>query len=418
MTMPKWDPDEFERRVMEDVERVSEPRVRRKPQAERAKTNGDESQQHREVPKGRKADAQPIKLTYFDECSATAPKRWLIKGIVAFGETSSWIAPPGRGKSALHSDISVHLGANKDWRGHKTKGRFGVVYFAFERADLVRRRNAAYAKRYGFKNLPIAVASQIIDLMSPKCVDVMLATIRAAEQNFGIPVAYVVIDTFAKGIAAGGGDEDKARDQNKVLTNLRRLHERAELHIAIVGHTGKDETRGSRGSNAHPADADLQVQIFGDEIKSARVIKANDQPEGELTGFRLESAELGVDEDGDSITTAILSDELFDGQARRASASTTRLPKAAQTALRALAEAIEECGEPAPASSHIPAGIQVTTLERWRQYAYRRGISASEQPRARQKAFQRASEYLVGIQAVAIWDEHVWWRERGSGGPA
>ena len=130
----------------------------------------------------------------------------------------------------------------------------------------------------------------------------ILATIHAAEKRFGIRVGYIVIDTFAKGIAAGGGDEDKARDQNKCLTNLRRLHERAELHVAIVGHTGKDETRGSRGSNAHPADVDVQVQISGDEIKLARVIKGNDQPEGELTTFKLESAELGIDEDGDPIT--------------------------------------------------------------------------------------------------------------------
>ena len=201
-----------------------------------------------------------------------------------------------------------------DWRGYRSKGPHGVVYFAFERGDLVKRRLTAYARRRNLKALPIAVASQIIDLMHPNCVDVILATIRAAEQRFGIRVGYIVIDTFAKGIAAGGGDEDKARDQNKCLTNLRRLHERAELHVAIVGHTGKDETRGSRGSNAHPADVDVQVQISGDEIKLARVIKGNDQPEGELTTFKLESAELGIDEDGDPITTAILSGEVFGGQ--------------------------------------------------------------------------------------------------------
>jgi hypothetical protein len=351
--------------------------------------------------------SQAIKLTFFAECSATASKRWLVKGVVAFGETSSWIAPPGKGKSALQTDISVNIAAGMDWRGYRSKGPHGVVYFAFERGDLVKRRLTAYARRRNLKDLPIAVASQIIDLMHLNCVEVILATIHAAEQQFGLPVGYIVIDTFAKGIAAGGGDEDKARDQNKCLTNLRRLHERAELHVAIVGHTGKDETRGSRGSNAHPADVDLQVQISGDEIKLARVIKGNDQPEGELTTFKLESAELGVDEDGDPITTAILSDEVLDGQ-RQASSSARRLPKAAQTALRALTEALAECGDPAPASSHIPAGVQTTTIERWRQYAYRRGISPSPEPRARQLAFKRASEHLVGIEAVAIWDEHVW----------
>jgi hypothetical protein len=353
---------------------------------------------------------QPLKLTFFDECSETAAKRWLIKNVIALGDTSSWIAPPGRGKSDLLSDICVHLAAENEWRGHKTKGRFGCVYFAFERADLVKRRNAAYAKRYGFQGLPIAVAAEIIDLMHPDCVNVILATLHAAEERFRVPVRCIVIDTFAKGIAAGGGDEDKARDQNKCLTNLRRLHERAELHIAIIGHTGKDETKGSRGSNAHPADADLQVQIFGDgdKIKSARVIKGNDQPEGELAAFQLESADLGIDDEGDPITTAIVSDKMLDGQARKASTKAARLPKAAQIALRALNDVLAECGEPAPASTHIPAGIQVTTIDRWRQYAYRSGISAGETPRARQMAFERASQQLVAAQAVGIWDQYAW----------
>jgi hypothetical protein len=365
----------------------------------RMKGNGDDY---------RLAKTNPIKLTFFDECNDTAAKRWLIKGVIARGETSSWIAPPGRGKSALHSDISVHLAAGIDWRGHRTKGQCGVVYFAFERADLVKRRNAAYAKRLNLKGLPIAIAAQIINLMDSRCVDVILATIRAAEERFGIPVGYIVIDTFAKGIAAGGGDEDKARDQNKCLTNLRRLHEKADLHIAIVGHTGKDETKGSRGSNAHPADADVQVQIFGDEIKSARVIKGNDQPEGELTAFKLESAELGLDEDGDPVTTAIVGDDLFDDQTRRASPS-ARLPKAAQTALRALTEAIDECGERAPTSSHIPAGVRVVSVEQWRQYAYRRGISAADTtPQAQRKAFHRASEHLIGAGRVGMWDDKAW----------
>ena len=109
-----------------------------------------------------KARAGPaaIKLTFFDECSAIASKRWLIKGVAAFGETSSWIAPPGKGKSALQTDISVNIAAGIDWRGYRSKGPHGVVYFAFERGDLVKRRLTAYARRHNLKALPIAVASR------------------------------------------------------------------------------------------------------------------------------------------------------------------------------------------------------------------------------------------------------------------
>ena len=187
---------------------------------------------------------------------------------------------------------------------------------------------------------------------------------RSCSPGWILPVGYIVIDTFAKGIAAGGGDEDKARDQNKCLTNLRRLHEKADLHIAIVGHTGKDETKGSRGSNAHPADADVQVQIFGDEIKSARVIKGNDQPEGQLTAFKLEAAELGLDEDGDPITTAVVSEAMFDGEAQKPA---RKLSPKHELAVRALNDLVADEGTPIPANWGLPNGINAVPVEAWRK---------------------------------------------------
>ena len=40
-----------------------------------------------------------------------------------------------------------------------------------------------------------------------------------------LEVVLAIFDIYAKGIAAGGGDEDKAKDQNIVQANLRRLFE-------------------------------------------------------------------------------------------------------------------------------------------------------------------------------------------------
>jgi RecA-family ATPase len=97
---------------------------------------------------------------FFNELAKPAPKPWLIKNVIALGEGSSWIAPPGKRKSTLLTGISVHLAAGLDWRRYRTKGRHGVLYFALERADLVERRVAAYGLRDGLKDLPIAVATR------------------------------------------------------------------------------------------------------------------------------------------------------------------------------------------------------------------------------------------------------------------
>jgi AAA domain len=251
----------------------------------------------------------PLKLTYFDDCGKTALRRWILKGIIARSETSAWVAPPGAGKSALLTEIALHCAAMRDWRGHRAKEACGVVVFALERADLFKRRLDFYRQRDHLHGLPIAVVDVVIDLLNPACVGTIVATVREAERNFGRGAGLLVFDTFNKGIAAGGGDEDKAKDMNRAAANLRQVHSRLEnnAHIALVGHTGKDESRGARGSNAHLGDVDVMTQISGDTVKTAAVTKGNDQAERTLAVFKMEVVETGRDEDDEPITTSVVS---------------------------------------------------------------------------------------------------------------
>src|SRR5262249_26641832 len=284
------------------------------------------------------------------------PKPWLIKGVIAMGEASSWIAPPGKGKSTLLTDIAVHLAAGIEWRGYRAKGHYGVVYFALERASLVERRLAAYKARDGFSDLPIAVAGQTIDLFSRNSDAQIVDAIKRAEDKFGHKVGLAIFDTYSKGIAAGGGDENQAKDQNIAVANLRRVIDQIGIHIASVGHTGKDQSKGERGSNAKLADVDVQVQISGDIAKTATVTKANDQPEGVLTAFRLEPYDLGVDEDGDEFRTFILSKEAVIG-----TVANRELSDRQQLAMEALAETMLAHGRRAPIEYGLRLDAKIVT---------------------------------------------------------
>lgn len=364
------------------------------PPATNADDRGDERPSSRALP-----------LTFFDDLSDNPPaKAWEIKGVIARDETSSWIGPPGGGKSALLSDLGVHRAASKDWRGYRTKGRSGVVYFAMERADLVRRRLVAHRQRDDLGSLPVAVASQVIDLLNRNCVDTILATIWEAEQRFACKVGLAIFDTYAKGIAAGGGDEDKAKDQNIVVANLRRIFDRGcHIHIAGVGHTGKDESRGERGSNARLADVDVQVQITGTEIKTAVVTKANDQPLGSLTSFKLEPFSFGDDEDGEAVRTFIVSPEMFAAEQRHRTKKTDRQV----LALRALAEVTLSQGHDPPGGFQLPHSVKVVDVEAWREELYRCSALDREasNPRARFKELQAGlvARCLIGSRDDLVW---------------
>jgi hypothetical protein len=78
----------------------------------------------------------------------------------------------------------------------------------------------------------------------------------------------------------------------------------------------------------------------------------------------------------------------------------SKLTKGAKIALAALHEAIGECGEVPPASNHIPPTVKCVKVNQWRTYAYKMGISDSEEPRARQQAFKRSHQELVAGEEV------------------
>jgi hypothetical protein len=198
------------------------------------------------------AAARP--LTFYQDFDKSVALDWLVKNVLALGHTSYLFGPPGSGKSALYGSAAVCLGSSDAWYGFKIKKKRATVYFAFERPDLVKKRLWAQCQRDGLGEVPVAVAAGIINLMDPKCVDEIVGTMLTAEDKFGLSADLGVFDTFSKGIAAGGGDENLARDQNRVWGHLRSVHETMAryhpVHLGAIGHTGKDESRGPRGSNA------------------------------------------------------------------------------------------------------------------------------------------------------------------------
>jgi hypothetical protein len=247
--------------------------------------------------------ARPI--VHYEEFGKQIKIDYLIRDVYALGHTSNTFGPPGGGKSALLSSAAVHIGASADkWLDFPVKRRAASVIFALERGLLTQKRIWAESQREQFGKVPVVVSPGMINLTDPTCVDMIMGTILKTEDDLGLPVEFIVIDTMAKGIAAAGGDEDRARDQNRVYGHFRDVHDQMAnwhpIHIATIGHTGKDETRGQRGSNAAEGDNDVQFQLAQNgEIRNVSIFKANEMPEGDLLRFQMTPYISGeVDEDG------------------------------------------------------------------------------------------------------------------------
>jgi hypothetical protein len=346
---------------------------------------------------------EPLPLTFYRDLKEAKRKDWNIKNVMARGEVSSWFGPPGSGKSAILTDIAIAGASRVHWRGYRIKENFASVYFALERSDLVKRRNVAHRLRNELPDdLPIAISGGVVGVMSRSCVDLIVDAIKRTEDQLGRGVGLGIFDTWGKAIAAGGGDEQQAKDQNIALANMRRVLDKVNIHIATVGHTGKDETRGERGSNAKQGDIDLEVQISGDTIKSAVVTKANDQPLGPLTSFQLEPFDFGPDEDGDPFRTYIVAQQIISGMATK-----TPLSSKQQLGLEALAEAILKQGIELPSSYRFPAGLKSVTADQWRDELYRLKVldKSAKNPASR---FSELRQALQVKRVIGVSDELVW----------
>jgi AAA domain len=351
---------------------------------------------------GKTSHAKPsrIKLIRFDDLKPGTEPEYLVHGLIPrAGLVVVW-GPPKCGKSFWTMDLALHVALGWEYRGRKVQ-RGAVVYCAFEgqsgygkRADAFRRSKLLEHTDpvpFYLVPLPMNFVAEHRDLMT---------AIRDAQTKPEV----VVLDTLNRSLV---GSESDDRDMGAYVKAADAVREAFGCAVIIIHHCGVDASR-PRGhtSLTGAVDAQLSVKrnISGHIIVEVEWMK--DAEEGGKVTSRLEVVEVATDTDGQPIKSCVVlpADDL----PAVASAKLAKLPKAAQTALRALKEAVHELGVVPPASNYVPSSVSVVTFEQWRDYAYRRGISTSEEAPARRLAFKRASEHLIGGGHVSVWDGQVW----------
>jgi hypothetical protein len=344
----------------------------------------------------------------FKDIEANPCKTWLVEDLLGVGELSVWYGAPGRGKSVLLGDLACHIAANEEqWCDRRIK--YGaVLYVAAERRAVVERRFAAWRKHHGIEDIPLAVIGGVYDLRSSKeDAEGIIAAARELAAETGVEVVLIIVDTTAQVLA--GGDEN-GKDMVALVGNVALIQAETGAHVALTHHVPHYAPERMRGHGSLPAAADTTIKVnYDGNHRAAEVDKANDGPDDVKIRFTLISVELGRNLETGKVTKAPLVIPLADNAEEAPNAKAgPKLPKATQLALRALREAVDEMGVPAPASNHIPASARVVTVEQWRDYSYKLSISSSEEPRARQQAFQRATENLQAARLIGVWDRHVW----------
>jgi hypothetical protein len=325
----------------------------------------------------------------FIDLEREAPElEWLIKGVLTRGEVSIWYGQWGSGKSFLMTDAAFAIALGKHWMGQRTRPGL-VIYQAGEGGLGLRQRMRAYRKHNHISptdNVPFVMLPCRVDIFTGDAdVGKLIAEIKAWKQFYDIPLELVVIDTL--NAATPGADENSGKDIGPVLNRCRRISVETGAHVALVDHTPKDggSPRGWSGKMGNVDNAICVIrhegrterEQVGDhyvnrDIRELIVTKQKDAPDRLSRTFVLKQVVLGIDQDGDELTSCIVAPTTTaaaaiagGGGIRQVPFNYLQLNPANEDVFRSLVKALNRHGRSAPGGIEAPAGAQCVTVGEW-----------------------------------------------------
>ena len=131
------------------------------------------------------------------------------------------------------------------------------------------------------------------------------------KNEFGVDLVAVFLDTM--GLAACFENENMAAQVQRVVAGLSRVSDETGALCINVDHMGKDQDAGIRGTSAKRDCVETILTCFcdrenGDTPTNHRMqlFKVRDGEEGRAIPYRLEQVDMGVDEDGEKVSTAVV----------------------------------------------------------------------------------------------------------------
>ena len=225
------------------------------------------------------------------------PVQWRLKGIFPYEGLAAIYGPSASGKSFLGFDAGVAISEGCDWFGIRTT-KSTVVYVALEGESGFKNRVAAWVLENG-RPLPpdMFMVLQPFHITEPENVEELAAAVPLGS--------VVIVDTLNR--AAPTSDENSSKEMGEILESCKHLQALIKGLVVLIHHTGKDTSRGARGHSSFFAALDGAIEVERTATqRSWSVAKAKDGQDGKSVPFELKLHVLGVDADGDEVTSCTI----------------------------------------------------------------------------------------------------------------
>lgn len=238
-------------------------------------------------------------LSGADLCNAP-PMRWMVRGVLPVEGLTALYGASGSGKSFLILDVGCAVaGGDYDWHGRRVT-QAPVTYVCLEGEAGMGKRVKAWSLHHN-KPVPDALRfiTQPFDLLSEDVPELAKA-VNAGGGAGGL----VILDTLNR--AAPGADENSSVDMGNLIAAAKQLQTLVGGLVLLVHHTGKDATKGLRGHSSLYAALDGAIEVtLADTRKTWSVSKSKDDVTGDAHPFKLEIVQVGIDDEGQEITSCV-----------------------------------------------------------------------------------------------------------------
>ena len=235
-----------------------------------------------------------------DELENLPKLNWLIKDILIDGGIATIYGESGSTKSFLAIDLAMHLATGSEWFGLEVNRGIPIIYTALEGFRGVVKRIKGWCKKNDISPSNIFIDHDSLLLGEQGSVESFINYYKACNFNRGM----IIIDTF--NMACPNIEENSAKEMSGVITKAKLIAEKLNSTVLIIHHSGKDESRGMRGSSSLKASMDTIIYVKQDSNGNCEwsLEKSKDSECGIRYGYRLETIE--VEMNGEVETTCTL----------------------------------------------------------------------------------------------------------------
>jgi hypothetical protein len=345
-----------------------------------------------------------------DGLALGAEPLWLVDRLLPLKGFGVVFGPPKNLKSFLIADALFHVAMGRPWAGCAVEPG-AVVYITSEGVEGFKRRLIAMRQHYDVEGqgVPFGLVTAAPDFGHAtddhKAIGEQIRAYLASKGK--PPLRAVVLDTVARSMK--GADENTAKDMSTFVDNCGHVANAFDCLVLGVHHSGKDASRGSRGSNALDGAVDVMWSVEkGDPISTASIHHMKDGEDGLSWQFRVNPYTLAdATPKRGPVTTCVV--EIV-GEPTREGGSSSSGQSATPTqrlALDALTEVLLSSGTELPASYQMPPGIKGVPMDAWREELFRRGVIERDHSNPR-VALKRIRDGLKLAGSIGERDGLVW----------